>query len=401
MGEKNGGNELFQNAMTKLFPAALALQIALGMPMAAPAELSDAQKIVAQTWSIVDATYVDRTFNNNDWFKIRQSLIKRPYAEKDEAYKAISEEMLKPLGDQYTRFIDPVKYAALRDSIVSGGKGQDVSGIGVTLSIDKVAQRVKIVDVVEGSPASEAGLKAADVIVEVNKVRTDTGSTTPEEVAALVRGPTGSKAVVKVVSGGSEKELSMDRRTVKVKPVVSGTNGKMGYIKIKQFDQQTVGLVKDALKANLDAGVNCHVIDLRDNAGGFFRAGVDTAGLFLDAGKQAVFVVNKDGVQDQFATEKAGDDTKNPVYVLVNEYTASASEIMTGALKDNGRATVVGTKTFGKGIIQTVTPLADGAGVAVTIARYETPNHIDINKKGIEPDAPLGAQMCPDPYPKL
>jgi hypothetical protein len=101
-----------------LAPSVLAFYIAL-MPFAASAELSGPQKIVAQTWSIVDATFVDRTFNNNDWFKIRQNLIKRDYLDNDAAYKAIQEEMLKPLGDQYTRFIDPVKYAALRDSIVS------------------------------------------------------------------------------------------------------------------------------------------------------------------------------------------------------------------------------------------------------------------------------------------
>lgn len=149
------------------------------------------------------------------------------------------------------------------------------------------------------------------------------------------------------------------------------------------------------------AGVSCRVIDLRDNAGGFFRAGVDTASLFLPAGKSEVSVINKNGVSDSFKTEKDGLDTTNPLFLLVNGNTASASEIMTGALKDNGRATVVGERTFGKGVVQTVSALPDGSGIAVTIARYETPNKIDINKKGIEVDSPDTSKMCPDPYPGL
>jgi carboxyl-terminal processing protease len=105
--------------------------------------------------------------------------------------------------------------------------------------------------------------------------------------------------------------------------------------------------------------------------------------------------------QDAFASSKDGVDTASPLFLLVNGNTASASEIMTGALKDQGRAKIVGEKTFGKGVVQTVTPLADGSGVATTIARYETPNHVDINKKGIEVDADAGGAMCPDPYPNL
>ena len=137
--------------------------------------------MVAQVWSVVDQGFVDRTFNNNDWMKLRQKAVKRDFASRDEAYEVITNELLKPLGDQYTRFIDPVKYEALRTSIV-GGKGQDVSGIGVTLSIDKKAQRVKIVDVVEGSPAAQAELVREALITEVNKVRTDDGKVEPGAV---------------------------------------------------------------------------------------------------------------------------------------------------------------------------------------------------------------------------
>jgi len=174
----------------RLLAPALLLAISVGFPMESPAELTTEQKVAAQVWSVVDQGFVDRTFNNKDWMKIRQSVVKKDYASRDEVYETISTDILKPLGDQYTRFISPTKYEALRNSIV-GGKGQDVSGIGVTLSIDKKAQRVKIVDTIEGSPAAKADLERGSIITEVNKVRVDDGKATPEDVAALVRGPVG------------------------------------------------------------------------------------------------------------------------------------------------------------------------------------------------------------------
>jgi len=388
----------------RLLAPALLLALSVGFPTVSPAELTTEQKVAANVWSVVDQGFVDRSFNNQDWMKIRQSVVKKNYASRDEAYETISNDLLKPLGDQYTRFINPTKYEALRNSIV-GGKGQDVSGIGVTLSIDKKAQRVKIVDTIEGSPAAKAELERGSIITEVNKVRVDDGKATPEDVAALVRGPVGTIAKVKFIEPGSpddEYEVDIQRNKFTVRPVTHGVNGKTGWIKIKQFDTQTAELVKGAVEENLKKGADCHVVDLRDNAGGFFRAGVDTAALFLEEGSAVVSVVNKDGLQDAFKAEKEGIDTENPLFLLVNENTASASEIMTGALKDNERAKIVGVKTFGKGVVQTVTPLVDGSGVAVTIARYETPNKIDINKKGIEVDGPASkTSMCPDAYPNL
>ena len=248
----------------KLLTPVLLLAISLGVPAASPAELTTEQKVAAQVWAVVDQGFVDRTFNNNDWMKLREKVVKRNYASRDEVYDAISTDLLKPLGDQYTRFIDPAKYEALRNSIV-GGKGQDVSGIGVTLSVDKKAQRVKIVDVVEGSPAAQAELERGSLITEVNKVRVDDGKATPEDVAAMVRGPVGSVATVKFVEPGSpdEYEVDIERKKFTVKPVTHGVKGKMGWIKVKQFDTQTAELVKSALEENLSKGVECHVMDLR------------------------------------------------------------------------------------------------------------------------------------------
>jgi len=390
-----------ERAGRAVLPAALGLAVAVGAPVIAPAELSPQQQTVADAWTVVDAVYVDRTFNNQNWFEIRQNLVKRKYASSEEAHKAISEEMLKPLGDQYTRFINPQKYESLKQSITQGGNGQEVSGIGVTLAVDKQSQLVKIVDVAEGGPAEKAGLKRNTLFKEVSKVKSEPGQVTAEEIAALVRGPTGSEVTMIVSEGGADKELTVTRQKVNIKPVTGGVSGKTGWIKIKQFDTKTAELVQAEVDKQAAGGVSCRVVDLRDNAGGFFRAGVDAASIFLEAGKQEVSVVNKAGASDSFATEKDGSDTKTPLFLLVNGNTASASEIMTGALKDNKRATVVGERTFGKGVVQTVTPLSDGSGVAVTIAKYLTPSKVDINKKGIEVDSADTAGMCADPYPNL
>lgn len=141
MAEKMDHKQAFmpKHVFPKLLAPALLLAVAIGFPAVSPAELTTEQKVAAQVWTVVDQGFVDRTFNNQDWMSLRQKVVKRNYESREEAYEVISNDLLKPLGDQYTRFINPTKYEALRTSIV-GGKGQDVSGIGVTLSIDKKAQ---------------------------------------------------------------------------------------------------------------------------------------------------------------------------------------------------------------------------------------------------------------------
>eukprot|EP00960_Hanusia_phi_P066320 766375-Hanusia_phi.AAC.1 len=242
--------------------AIAAVSVLLASPTISHADFTQEQALAADVWSVVDATFVDRTFNNHDWMKLRQNVVKRDYTDRQQAYDAISKDLLEPLGDKYTRFIDPVKFEALRNSIVSrravrhssdilrsGRQGArceleisssfdtcghatkehvQVSGIGVTLSVDKQSKLVQIVDVLDASPAAEAGLKRGSLVVEVDGIRTDDGRSTPDDVAALLRGPTATQAKLKLRLPGSqeEREMTLERRKVAVKPVTAGMNGK-------------------------------------------------------------------------------------------------------------------------------------------------------------------------------
>ena len=168
----------------------------------------------------------------------------------------------------------------------------------------------------------------------------------------------------------------------------SGLPGKVGIVRIKNFSGTTSESVRDEIVGLKKRGATNLVLDMRGNPGGLLPGGVDTASLFLESNKPVVYVVNKNGVVDAQCTLMDGIDLDTPLVVLVDRNTASAAEVMTAALKENGRAVIAGEQTFGKGIVQTIRQLEGGenGGVAVTIARYETPDHHDINKQGIPVD---------------
>ncbi len=227
----------------------------------------------------------------------------------------------------------------------------------------------------------------------------DDGTATPDDVASKLRGPEGSR--VGVVMGRDDKteDFILTREPITITSVRSyisevsigtGTGSekeKVGVIRIKSFSGTTASTVQGAIEDLKKKGAKDFIIDVRNNPGGLLPGGTDTAGLFLEANKPLVFVVDKKGVVDAQSTFQDGVFSDSPIAVVVNGNTASAAEVMTAALKENGRATVVGQQTFGKGIIQTIRQLSnDNGGLAVTVARYETPLHNDINKQGIPVD---------------
>ena len=346
--------------------------------------LSDEQKAVAEAWRVVDNTFIDRTFNGIDWFEERQKVVKTKYKSSVEAQDAI-ENLVAKLGDKYTRYLAPSKY----QSLVNSATGT-LAGVGCELNINKDG-RVFASDVEPNSPALQAGIKPRDVFVEVDGVKFDVGST-PDEVANKLRGPEGSKVGVVMERDGKQLDFILTRAKITVTSVKSYLSeksgvGKVGVIRIKNFSGTTATTVSEAITNLKKQGAKAFVLDLRNNPGGLLPGGVDTAGLFLDSNKPVVFVVNKSGVVDAQETLGPGIDLDDPLVIFVNGNTASASEVMTAALKENGRAVIAGEQTFGKGIIQTIRPLSnDYGGVAVTIARYETPKHNDINKQGISVD---------------
>ena len=376
----------------KAFGVLFAGSILLTSPLPADAagygSFTPEQKFVAEVWRTVDSTFLDRTFNGQDWFQLRQELVKKKYKNMDEAQVAVSDMMAK-LGDKYTRFLSPSKYQSMVDS----AQGQ-LAGIGVEIATNQQGQ-VMVSDVEPNSPAEKAGLLPNDLFLEGDGQQFDK-TATPDDVALRLRGPEGSRVAVTVSRNGDTKDFIIKREPIKVMSVRSYmAKSNVGVIRIKSFSATTVELVKEKYQELQKKGAKEFVFDLRSNPGGLLPGGVELAGEFLPANKPVVFVVSNKGVVDSQETFKDGFDTQTPLILLVDHNTASAAEVFTAALKENGRAKVVGEQTFGKGIIQTIRELSDrNGGVAVTVARYETPLHNNINKAGIPVDVPTDVD-CP------
>ena len=354
--------------------------------------LSEEQKAVAEAWRLVDNSFIDRTFNGQDWFQMRQTLVKQKYKNMEEARKSI-DMLVSNLGDKYTRYLSPAKY----QSIVDSAQGT-LAGVGIEISVNKQGN-VIAADVEAKSPAATSGIKPNDVFLEVDGVQFDTKST-PDDVATRLRGPPGSRVGVVMERNDKRIDYIITREPIKITSVKSYMSsssgvGKVGVIRIKSFSSTTEATVKEKYNELMKGGAQSIVFDLRSNPGGLLPGGVDTASLFLPIGQPVVFVANKSGVVDRQVTLKDGIDLTTPLVVLVDSQTASAAEVFSAALKENGRATVVGERTFGKGIIQTIRPMSnENGGIAITVARYETPQHNDINKQGIPVDIEASVE-CP------
>ncbi|KAL7557290.1 hypothetical protein ACA910_016251 [Epithemia clementina (nom. ined.)] len=347
--------------------------------------MTDEQKVVAEAWRLVDNSFLDRTFNGQDWFQLRQDYVKRKYKNMDEAHAAI-DEMVATLGDKYTRYLSPSKYQSLVDSATG-----TLAGVGVEISANKLGQIIAS-DVEPNSPAQKSGILPNDVFVEVDGTRFDSRST-PDDVALQLRGPEGSKVGVVMQRDGKVIDFILERKPIKITSVSSYLSsapglGKVGVVRIKSFSATTADTVAQKITDHEAKGANAFVVDLRGNPGGLLPGGVGTASLFLEADKPVVYVVGKTGVVDSQSTLATGIDVTSPIVVLVNANTASAAEVFTAALQENERAIVAGEQTFGKGVVQTIRGLSDkNGGLSITVARYETPNHNDINNQGIKVDA--------------
>lgn len=224
--------------------------------------------------------------------------------------------------------------------------------------------------------------------------------------AGLLQGTEGSEVALKVKphQGGSVKELKLARVPITVDPVDSAlcsssglltgspenSSDKLGYVRIATFSKQTAAKTRDAIITLDKAGAKRFILDVRGNGGGLFPAGIEVGRMLIDKG-DLVLIADSDGVRDSYEADGTALNTTAPLTVLVNRGTASASEVLAGALKDNGRGKIAGENTFGKGLIQTLVPLSDGSAVAVTVAKYQTPAGVDINKVGITPDISIQA----------
>jgi carboxyl-terminal processing protease len=346
--------------------------------------MQDSPKIlVDEVWQVVNREYVDGKFNQQDWQAIRQSLLSKDYTSQDEAYIAIREALQK-LGDPYTRFMNPKQYEALTDQ-TSG----EVSGIGIRMELNEKTKRLTIIEAIENSPALKAGLKPGDEILAINGK--SALKMTLEEASTLIRGKEGTSVNLDLERPGNKFSIKLTRATIEV-PTVRYTlkeeaGRKVGYIRLQEFSSHAADQMRVAIRKLNTQKVDSYVLDLRGNPGGVLDASIDIARMWLFDGNIGRSVDRKGLNDDKKANRTA--ITNLPLAVLVDGNSASASEILTGALKDNKRAVVVGSQTFGKALVQSVHKLADGSGLAVTIAHYYTPNGTDINKKGIVPDIKL------------
>ncbi|MEA5618165.1 S41 family peptidase [Cronbergia sp. UHCC 0137] len=370
------------------FALILAFCLILGVYIQPATALTQEQKLVSEVWRIVNRSYLDETFNHQNWAAVRQAALKNHFSTREGAYVAI-QTMLKSLDDPFTRFLDPEQYRSLQVS-TSG----ELTGVGLQIAINAETGTLEVITPIDGSPAQKAGIRPRDRILKIENL--STVNLTLDEAAAQMRGPVGSVVTLLIArEGEGEKEVTLVRDRIELNPVVaelrfSPQDKPIGYLRLTQFNANAAMELAHAINSLEKKGAAGYILDLRNNPGGLLQSGIEVARQWLDSGT-VVYTVNRQGIQGTF--EAFGPAlTPDPLVILVNQGTASASEILAGALQDNGRAQLVGETTFGKGLIQSLFELSDGSGLAVTIAKYETPNHRDINKLGITPDIVIPQQ---------
>ncbi len=370
----------------------LSLQIALfwlwGVPPAAA--FTPEQQLVLQAWRTIDRAYYDSSFNHQNWWAIRDRTMKEQIPTEEAAYQAIS-KMIATLDEPFTRLLRPEQYRSLQVNTAG-----ELSGVGLQIGVKADSNAIEVIAPILGSPAAKAGILPHDIIIQIDA--TPTSELTLDTAAVKMRGPTGTNiSLIVQTADQAPRETILIREKIELNPVTAELhteNGrKIGYLRLSQFSAKAAQELANRLGKLQQQGATAYVLDLRNNPGGLVQAGVEIARQWLNEGT-IVYTVDRKGAIDSIDANGTAL-TDAPLVVLVNEGTASASEILAGALQDNGRATLVGAKTFGKGLIQSLFDLPNNSGLAVTVAKYETPNHHDIHKLGISPDRVVPTPAIP------
>ena len=295
--------------------------------------------------------------------------------------------LMKSLGDKYSVYLDEEKFHQLSD-MNQGSFG----GIGVVMSFAEPGH-CRIMSVMDNAPGKEAGLEANDEIIAIEGV--PVSSLQPEEVVLRVRGHEGTPVVLTVRrEGQTDRDYTIIRSNIHIDTAVGDVlpDTEIGYIRIASFSENTAIEFEEALKKQKAKGIKGLIIDLRANPGGLIKSCVEIANLVVPAG-EIVSVVDKSGHKEVYQSAKT--DESIPIVVLIDNNSASASEILAGALKDRKAATLVGVKSYGKGSVQTILPLFKGDGIKLTVAKYYTPSGISIDGVGIEPDVEIAMPEKP------
>ena len=350
------------------------------------------KEVIDHVWQIVYRDFLDSNgkFQKSNWINLRKEVLSKTYSDSNEAYDAIR-DMLSNLDDSYTRFLEPKEFNQMR--IDTSG---ELTGVGIQIVKDKESDDLIIISPIEGTPAFDAGIKARDKILSIDDISTE--GMNIEDAVKLIRGQRGTKVKLEILRGSQSFFKTLSREKIEIKSVSSKVNQtknglSIGYVRIKQFNANASKETRDAIKDLETKKVAGYVLDLRSNPGGLLESSIDISRHFINKGV-IVSTVSKDGLKE---TKKGNGQalTKKPLVVLVNEGSASASEIVSGAIKDNKRGKLVGKKTFGKGLVQSMRTLVDGSGLTVTVAKYLTPNGTDINKSGIIPDIEVSMNINP------
>ena len=356
----------------------------VGGVSAAVTDYLQEQKFLTNVWQIVNRSYVDAGFNHQNWYKVRRQFVNRKFNRREDTYAAIS-QMLATLDDPFTRLLEPDKFKSMQTSTTG-----ELTGVGLQIAVDEPDNNVVVIAPIEGSPADIAGVQSRDRIIGIDNIPTK--GLGLDECATRMRGVIGSEVKLSLerpLAEGFEKlDVLIKRDRIAVTPIIAKLNQeenhKVGYIRLNQFNGNAAADMEKTLKKFESEGADRYVLDLRGNPGGLFDAGLQIARMWISEGT-VVYTVDRHGMQEGFEA-KGSAITPDPLVVLTDGGSASASEILAGALQENNRAQLVGTKTYGKGLIQSLYELEDGAGLAVTIAKYETPLHHNIHKRGIIPN---------------
>ena len=330
-------------------------------------------------WRLINNKFVDQSNNQQDWAKWRHKYDNQIRTNED-AYVAIN-TMVASLNDPYTKFLDPKEFAEETSSI----KGS-LKGIGIQIAVKD--GKLMVIAPIEDTPAEKAGLQADDEILEIDGVSTK--GITVDKAADKIRGKEGTQVTLLVKrKDNPPKKYVITREEIEIKSISQKlpTDVKLPndfcYIRLSSFISRNAATeFGNILNNNRDK--KGFIIDLRSNPGGLLTNAIYISDMFLDGGT-IVSTVDRDGYKET-QRASAGVYTKKPVVVLINKGSASASEIFSGAMKDNHRAIIIGEQSFGKGLVQEINKLPYESGINITIQKYITPNGTDINKKGITPD---------------
>ncbi|XP_017602817.1 carboxyl-terminal-processing peptidase 1, chloroplastic [Gossypium arboreum] len=347
------------------------------------------EEIVQEAWQIVNDSFLDtgrHRWSPQSWEQKKEDILGTSIQTRSKAHELIK-RMLASLGDPYTRFLSPAEFSKMAR--------YDITGIGINIREvpdDTGSVKLKVQGLILDGPAHTAGVRQGDEVLAVNGE--DVVGKSAFEVSSLLQGPNETFVTIKIRHGncGPTESLEIQRQLVARSPVfyrleqVSNSPSSVGYMRLKEFNALARKDLVIAMKRLQDMGASYFILDLRDNLGGLVQAGIEIAKLFLNKGETIIYTVGRDPQYQKNVVADTAPLVTLPVVVLVNNRTASASEIVASALHDNCRAVLVGERTFGKGLIQSVFELRDGSGVVITVGQYVTPNHLDINGNGIEPD---------------